>query len=1042
MRLLLALLVTGSLAFPQGSQAKLPSEAVAISLDARGALAVERIELPAASQVLQQEGLIVWPDSGRDRWITLPAEQSPGNSPAGQPTQALGNGGTRGEGVLALAGQAMFTARIDQLLGGEMLRVAGEGRLLVPSDGGAYLSGALTLVRGAAEGDPPLPTQSFTLRHRGGLTATLVLPAGADRVAWEAIESLPEAWSASLPPGDYLLRPESGGGAIRFAIADEDRRDAVLRHASKLAELIESTDDPLRVQVEVEAMLSSEPPYPADALARLEATPEESLTTRLVALRDDLRNQLSGRVRPKTSGEDDTGMPSIDLVRQQIALGQWSAAGRTLSTIGPDAPEREQALAELYAAVLAAESGPASAEEANGRFYAATDWLREGQSADRFRVAMNHAEYLLGLARDSVYNASVRAASNSPTPLYTGLVYWLEARRVIDQALEHTDDQASRTAAARLMRARLDTLLADYLSAMLGQAAEGSIAQAARQTAEETLEAITGPEARADASTRAAAYELLAQIAHRRGLGEACRRHAEEAIGLRLDAGSLAGVESGHRLVAMSLLQQATAHPDEAEALNADALQRLKLSQALSELLRTRFPADRLGLSRAGFLAKRAYVNDKLVDLLVSADKPREALLYAELAKARALEDYLATQGVGSPDRQSPGDYLEEKLAAWPSDLVALEYFVGADRAQVFLITGAGVQAQMLVDEDGTPLDPTKLVAEVRALLDGMDHAARKLSSKIAAGQPADASWQDRLAWLYDRLVPPELSDQLSETGTLLVVPHHVLHYLPFAALVTERDDSEREFYQVPEPKYLIDRVEAITAAPSLSAYWRLAERTNRLDHFNGFGRSTFLGAPPLPGVETDLATLSRIFADRLGAVRSGEQTDESDLIELLGDPGALLVGTHGQNVASAPLLSYLRCGRGAQGDGLLQAGELYTGQTRAPLVILSACYSGLADQAPMQGDDLFGLRRALLQSGSVAVVSGAWDVFDRTGAALMDNFLSELADERPVAAALAEAQRKFLKTEREGGGIYSHPYFWSVLTLTGSDRLAFKPAK
>jgi CHAT domain-containing protein len=109
--------------------------------------------------------------------------------------------------------------------------------------------------------------------------------------------------------------------------------------------------------------------------------------------------------------------------------------------------------------------------------------------------------------------------------------------------------------------------------------------------------------------------------------------------------------------------------------------------------------------------------------------------------------------------------------------------------------------------------------------------------------------------------------------------------------------------------------------------------------------------------------------------------------------------------------------------------------------VVLSACYSGLADRSPLPGDDLFGLQRAFLQSGARTVLSGLWDIYDGTAPVLMLGFFKAMADGTPAPEALARSQRDFLKKLRASREPqpWLHPYFWSVYTSCGDDRTRFR---
>lgn len=98
----------------------------------------------------------------------------------------------------------------------------------------------------------------------------------------------------------------------------------------------------------------------------------------------------------------------------------------------------------------------------------------------------------------------------------------------------------------------------------------------------------------------------------------------------------------------------------------------------------------------------------------------------------------------------------------------------------------------------------------------------------------------------------------------------------------------------------------------------------------------------------------------------------------------------------------------------------------------MSACYSGLADRSPLPGDDLFGLQRAMLQSGARTIVSGLWDVYDETGPLLMQGFFKQLTTGAAAPKALANSQRAFLKQHRADA---SDPWAASVFLVRLCDQ-------
>ena len=112
----------------------------------------------------------------------------------------------------------------------------------------------------------------------------------------------------------------------------------------------------------------------------------------------------------------------------------------------------------------------------------------------------------------------------------------------------------------------------------------------------------------------------------------------------------------------------------------AAALQHFSIAQHLAELQRSRFPQDQTGQARAGYFARHGFVYEKLVELHLAEGHPREALRFAELAKARAAQDLLATLDIAEQDEPVAPRDLDELLADWPADVAAVEYFLGAER--------------------------------------------------------------------------------------------------------------------------------------------------------------------------------------------------------------------------------------------------------------------------------------------------------------------------------------------------------------------------
>lgn len=1020
-------------------------------------LEVEQVRLPLSRTLARSAGLIVWSEDGLDRWAALPLEQSPTKSRRRRSARRRSSSGTRGQTAQATQAMAMLTVQLDQLIGGEVLRAVEDGGLITPSDDVVHLTPKLTFRRLVTGGE--LPADEFSLKGDGGLSLKIPFSAGQNVLSWADIPDLPEDLRNGLPTGEYSIESQDGRTDIAFYVEEAQVRSALLEPIERLTQLVGSEHDPLVLQFAIEQLVDptnigeDAESYVVDAYDRVTAVPAEKLTPFLAQVRVALRDRLTGaRGEPAAARQspDETGIADIDLARRRIAGGRWDDAMQLLETINDSQTPREGALALLYQAVILAESGQTTGNDAQQMFVAAIDQLRNAEPADLFRAHNNFGNFLLRRAQDRLYNHSIRIASGVANPLLGGLVDWCDAQHEYLAAQKLAESLGPRQQAGVAANiARLYSQLADFVRVLNStlpaekrfSAGENTATQAATAAAHSAVQAAAD-----DAGVRAVALEILAHLAHRRREADQTNEHAQQALAAYLDGGALAGAESIQRLLGLAALRgDGGAASDEiTPAARATALQHFQIADLLAQSLRDRFPADSIGLTRAGFLARRAYVNEQIVQLLVDNEDYAAALRFLETAKARSLQDVLLLDGTAAANEKPQTTATSDILADWPADVTALEYFLGTERPLVFFVDRSGkVSVHQLQDEAGQPLASAELVARIQQFLYKIEATASKMLRLASSGRGFDAKWQDELHTFYNQLVPEAVRGEIAESGRLLVVPHHILHYFPFSALVTDLDTSEHSNYEMPMPEFWIEQPLDLWYAPSL-AIWRLMREDSPApsESVNAVGIVDFSQAQSLPGVERDLAHLKQTFGDRLKQVVDREGATEANVRDVFDKPGMLFVATHGMNVADQPLASYLLCHSGQKDDGRLTAGEIFTQHVSSEIVVLSACYSGLADRSPLPGDDLFGLERALLQSGALTVVAGLWDVYDDAGAEIMHEFFKQMAGGRKTAESLLNAQRHFIAKRREEGPSdpWIHPYFWAVYKTTGSDLTRLSP--
>jgi CHAT domain-containing protein len=262
------------------------------------------------------------------------------------------------------------------------------------------------------------------------------------------------------------------------------------------------------------------------------------------------------------------------------------------------------------------------------------------------------------------------------------------------------------------------------------------------------------------------------------------------------------------------------------------------------------------------------------------------------------------------------------------------------------------------------------------------------------------------LRQLHEWLIAPV--EPHLRTAVLGVIPHDVLHYLPFAALTNGQT-------------YLGERY-TLFALPSAStlAFLRpksAAGPTTALAL--GFGQAE--GLAPLTQAEQEAQAVADLLQ---GEALTGAAASETALRARAATASVIHLAAHGQLVPASPLFSRLVLAPDGDHDGALEIQEIYDlGLARAELVVLSACQTQLGAQS--RGDDLVGLNRAFIAAGAPSVVGSLWTVDDEATGLLMASFYSHLAHGLPKAEALRAAQAA-ARTK------YPHPYYWAAFVLTG----------
>ena len=272
----------------------------------------------------------------------------------------------------------------------------------------------------------------------------------------------------------------------------------------------------------------------------------------------------------------------------------------------------------------------------------------------------------------------------------------------------------------------------------------------------------------------------------------------------------------------------------------------------------------------------------------------------------------------------------------------------------------------------------------------------------------------EMLKKLHARLVAP--LEKYLGTPVIGVIPHDVLHYLPFAALT----DGEHFLGE----EYTLFRLPAASVLKHLHAKTGAARKS-----LLAMANPQEFGLSELPGAGNEVHSIGTFYGRYYRTAEyvsddEGFEAVESLLKEQAGEHQLLHVASHGELNPENPLHSRLILSADEQDDGRLHVHEVYDLELeQTELVVLSACDTQLGKRS--KGDDIVGLTRAFLYAGAPSVIASLWQVDDRATLDFMKTFYLQLASRRGPADAL-RATRRIMRRD------YPHPYFWAGFVLTG----------
>jgi CHAT domain-containing protein len=371
-------------------------------------------------------------------------------------------------------------------------------------------------------------------------------------------------------------------------------------------------------------------------------------------------------------------------------------------------------------------------------------------------------------------------------------------------------------------------------------------------------------------------------------------------------------------------------------------------------------------------------------------EKLQQEALAHENELLRALRELPASEPEAQLHSSPVVSSLESIRASLPPDAALVEYFSIKQQFIAAVLTHDSLEI--------IPLTPVARIVNLLRLLHFQLSKFRLGDEYVKSFEKSllDAT-QAHLREIYEEVFAP-LGSRL-RARHLVIVPHGVLHYVPFHALF----DGER---------YVIDSF-TVSYAPSASIFAFCQRKPARAT-----GPPLILGVPDTraPEILEEVKSVAQILPG--AELLIGKEADERAMRDKGSHSRLIHIATHGSFRQDNPMFSGIRLG-----TAYMNLYDLYQLRLEADLVTLSGCATGLNVVAA--GDELLGLIRGLLSAGANSVLLTLWEVNDRSTSDFMTTFYRRLEQGDGKASSLQGAMQELR-------GRHPHPYHWAPFTLIG----------
>ena len=495
-------------------------------------------------------------------------------------------------------------------------------------------------------------------------------------------------------------------------------------------------------------------------------------------------------------------------------------------------------------------------------------------------------------------------------------------------------------------------------------------------------------------------------------------------------------------------------------------------------------PADLLKRKQEN-LDRQQDIADVLTGVSISTEdvKKKPSELDSDLEKLQVeyeeIENQIRTASprYASLTSNKPLTLAEVQQNVLDDQTVLVEYALQADDSYLFVVGKSAVNLfklppRMSIDRLAMALREQLIPSKLQRRIVGIDVAEANRGLGIATTAPEDvAPFIAASNALYKVVLEPAAT--MIGDKRLMVVADGALNYIPFEVLLKSSDPGDfsslnylvktNEVVYAPSASVVAaikqqrtkstGRAMLIIADPVFNSNDARAQKRTTAPandaEVRGLGIQSALtdvsGTTPAPNAQMEGLPLARLNGTRTEADQiskfaktTGGQADvwldldanEDNLAARdISKYRVIHVATHGLLNAERPQFTgvVLSLVGNKTHDGFVRTDEVFNLHLGAPLVMLSACETGLGKEK--RGEGVMGLTRAFMYAGAPTVGVSLWSVADKSTADLMTDFYKRLlsAEGTTSSSALRGAQLAMISGKK-----YSAPFFWAPFVLVG----------